>query len=165
MVNVSWFRLCCWSVGAAGAGALGMGEKVGGASPLRSLLEATVSRRQLHETMAGILTALVFPARACGMEARGKTQHRTQVKPRKAGSTWVSVPANATPNFQPRSERYWGRRRREAFLPYPRRPPRVHADGRTLGIENARPMPEEESDHLIVAMKPAKAEGAKGMMG
>ena len=49
------------------------------------------------------------------MEARGKTQHRTQVKPCKAGPTWVSVPVNATPNFQPWSERYWGRWRREAF--------------------------------------------------
>src|SRR3972149_12232555 len=32
-----------------------------------------------------LLTATAFPARACGMEARAKPQHRTQVKPRKAG--------------------------------------------------------------------------------
>ena len=29
--------------------------------------------------------AEAFPARACGMEARGEAQHRTQVNPRKAG--------------------------------------------------------------------------------
>jgi hypothetical protein len=32
-----------------------------------------------------LCTAETFPVRACGMEARGLPQHRTQVKPRKAG--------------------------------------------------------------------------------
>jgi len=99
------------------------------------------------------------------MEARGETQHRTQVKPRKAGPIWVSVSANATPNFQPWSERYWGRSRREAFHSYPKRSLRIHIDGRALGNHNQWPTSEEKSDHLIVATKSAKADGAKGVMG
>lgn len=128
-------------------------------------MEATVSRRQLHETTTGILTVAVYPARACGMEARGQTPHRTQVKPRKAGPIWVSVPANATPNFQPWSGRYWGRWWREALHSYPRRSPQIRHDGKAQGSNNACLMSEEKSDHPIVAMMSVKAEGAKGVMG
>ncbi len=34
------------------------------------------------------------------MEGVDEPQHRTKVKPRKAGLTWVSVPENATPDIQ-----------------------------------------------------------------
>jgi hypothetical protein len=115
--------------------------------------------------MTGILTVMVYPVRACGMEARGKTQHRTQVKPCKAGPIWVSVPVNATPNFQPWSERYWGRWRREAFHSYPRRSPQIRNGGRAQESDDACLMSEEKSDHPIVAMNLVKAEGAKGVMG
>ncbi len=50
---------------------------IGGASPLRGLSEATVSRRQLHE----VESSDTFAARPCEMEALGKPQHRTQVNP------------------------------------------------------------------------------------
>jgi hypothetical protein len=115
--------------------------------------------------MTGILTVMVYPVRACGMEARGKTQHRTQVKPCKAGPIWVSVPVNATPNFQPWSERYWGRWRREAFHSYPRRSPQIRNGGRAQESDDACLMSEEKSDHPIVAMNLVKADGAKGVMG
>ena len=72
---------------------------IGGGSPLQTLLEGTVSQRQLHETLPGLE---VFPVRACGVEARDAPQHRTQVKPRKADLLWVSVPPNATPDIQSR---------------------------------------------------------------
>ena len=64
-----------------------------GESPFWNPLEVTKSRRQLHEMEADHWTrvsatahcdATFFPARACGVEARGLPQHRTQVKPRKA---------------------------------------------------------------------------------
>ena len=59
----------------------GHGEVIGGASPLRGLSEATARRRQLHETEIGQWTFIVFPVRACGMEAGAEPQHRTQVNP------------------------------------------------------------------------------------
>ncbi len=34
------------------------------------------------------------------MEALDEPQHRTRVKPRKAGLAWVSVPGNAMPDIQ-----------------------------------------------------------------
>ena len=41
--------------------------------------EAAARGRDWHCTVE------TFPARACGMEARGEPQHRTKVNPRKAG--------------------------------------------------------------------------------
>ena len=38
------------------------------------------------------------------MEAGDEPQHRTKVKPRKAGLVWVSVPVNTTPDIQPRQD-------------------------------------------------------------
>jgi len=63
-----------------------------------------VSRRQLHETERVESTPVVFAARTCGMEARGKPQHRMKMKLRKAGLTWASVLGNATPDIQPRQD-------------------------------------------------------------
>ena len=48
------------------------GQIPGGGSPLRALLEGTVSRRQLHEGGKGE-EARPVSARTCGMEARGET--------------------------------------------------------------------------------------------
>lgn len=54
-----------------------------GASPLRSLSEATASRRQLHVTIQfDSMNEIVFAARPCGMEARGQAWNRTRVNPR-----------------------------------------------------------------------------------
>lgn len=55
-----------------------------GESPFWNPLEVTKSWRQLHEARA-VMATRVFAVRTCGVEARGLPQHRTQVKPRKAG--------------------------------------------------------------------------------
>ena len=132
---------------------------------MRGLPEATASQRQLHEMEVGIVTTDVFPVRACGMEAAGEPQHRTQVNPRKAGLIWVTMLANRTPCIWSGSERYWGRRRRDIAHPYPKRSPEVHAGGRAFEGNDVCPMLVEKSDHLIVALKPGNAGGAKGVTG
>jgi hypothetical protein len=112
-----------------------------------------VSQRQLHD-----------PARACGEEAGGILQHLTQVNPRKADLIWASMLANVTPNIQPRSEWYWGRRRQDIDHSYFKRAPQVHFGGRVGEGNDDDPMSVEKSDLLIRAMKLAKAGGAKEEM-
>jgi hypothetical protein len=112
-----------------------------------------VSQRQLHD-----------PARACGEEAGSKLQHLTQVNPRKADLIWASMPVNATPSIQPRSEWYWGRRRQDIDHSYFKRSPRVRLGGRAGEGNDDGLMPVEKSDLLILAMKLAKAGRAKGEM-
>ena len=63
-----------------------------------------MSRRQPHETEAGFVQSRPFPVRACGMEARGLPQHRTQVKPRKAGLSRLACRPTRRPNIQPRQD-------------------------------------------------------------
>ena len=127
--------------------------------PYRPLLEGTVSQRQLHEVLHRLR---VFPARACGVEARDEPQHRTKVKPRKAYLTWVSVPPNATPDFQSRqvgSEDGSGGTLRvltRGDLHGSARGGRRLGDGSTMFVE--------KSDHSIVVRKPGNAGGAKGVM-
>ena len=121
-----------------------------------------MSRRQLHEGQAARATGFE-PTRACGMEARDEPQHRTQVKPRKAGLTWESVPRNATPDFQSRQggiEDGGG----GTLLVLTRGD--LHGSarcGRRLG--DGLPMFVEKSDHSIRAVKSGNAGGAKGVMG
>ena len=112
-----------------------------------------MSQRQLHD-----------PARACGEEAGSKLQHLTQVNPRKADLIWASMPVNATPSIQPRSEWYWGRRRQDIDHSYFKRSPRVRLGGRAGEGNDDGLMPVEKSDLLILAMKLAKAGRAKGEM-
>jgi hypothetical protein len=120
-----------------------------------------VSRRQLHEGQAARATGFE-PVRACGMEARDVPQHRTKVKPRKAGLTWVSVPPNATPDIQPRqdgTEDGGGGK----LLVLTRGD--LHGSARCgRGPGDGLSMSVEKSDHLIRAMKPGNAGGAKGVM-
>ncbi|MFQ5352873.1 MAG: hypothetical protein ACE5D3_07350, partial [Candidatus Binatia bacterium] len=122
-------------------------------------LEGTVSQRQLHEASE---TFGAEPARACGMEARDVPQHRTKVKPRKAGLIWVSVPPIATPDIQSRqdgSEDGGGGK----LLVLTRGG--LHGSarcGRRLG--DGLSMFVEKSDHFIRALKPGNAGGAKGVM-
>jgi hypothetical protein len=112
-----------------------------------------VSQRQLHD-----------PARACGEEAGGILQHLTQVNSRKADLIWASMLANVTPNIQPRSEWYWGRRRQDIDHSYFKRAPQVRLGGRVGEGNDDDPMSVEKSDLLIRAMKLAKAGGAKEEM-
>ena len=112
-----------------------------------------MSQRQLHD-----------PVRACGEEASGTLQHLTRVNPRKADLIKASMPVNATPNIQPRSEWYWGRWRQDIDHSYFKRSPQVRLGGRVGEGNDDGPMPVEKSDLLILAMKLAKAGRAKGEM-
>ena len=112
-----------------------------------------MSQRQLHD-----------PVRACGEEAGGILQHLTQVNPRKADLIKASMPASATPNIQPRSEWYWGRRRQDIDHSYFKRSPQVRFGGRVGEGNDDGSTSVEKSDLPILAMKLAKASGAKGEM-
>jgi hypothetical protein len=78
-------------------GVLDIGDRLG-VQVLQGLVEGTVGQRQLRG-----------PARAPGGNAGDELQHRTEVKPREAGPGDASVLRNATPDIQPRPERYGGR--------------------------------------------------------
>ena len=144
-----------------------------------SLLEETMSRRQLHETerRAGrrwkqrstVLTRDVEPlgasARSCGMEALDEPQVRAKAKFRKADVAWVSARAGVTPNIQTR-QRGSGDGYGGTHCALTRGDLRWSgAAGRREGGNDDPPMPEEKSDHLIVVMKPGNAGGAKGVTG
>jgi|SRR4030095_7300305 hypothetical protein len=104
------------------------------------------------------------PVRARGEEARDELQHLTQVNLRKADLIQASVPVNATPNIQPRSEWYWGRRRQDIDHSYFKRSLQIRLGGRVGEGNDDGPMSVEKSDLLILAMKPAKVGRAKGEM-
>jgi hypothetical protein len=118
-----------------------------------------VSQRQLHEVLHRLGA---FPARACGVEARDEPQHRTQVKPRKANLTWVSVPPNATPDIQSRQA---GSGAGSGGTSRVLTRGDLHGSarcGRRLGNEST--MSVEKSDHPIRALTPGNAGRAKGVM-
>src|SRR5580700_5220899 len=93
--------------GAAGPPLCGRhGPWIGGASPLRSELVATASRRQLHAGGSVARQSGLAPRGRVGKKLEGVLQHRTKVKPRTGRADRVSVPRNATPKIQLRSERY-----------------------------------------------------------
>ena len=112
-----------------------------------------MSQRQLHD-----------PVRACGEEAGGALRHPTRVNPYEAGLIEASVLGNATPDIQPQSEQYWGRRRQDIDHSYFKRSQQVRLGGRAGEGNDDGLMPVEKSDLLILAMKLAKAGGAKGEM-
>ena len=135
-----------------------MDETRGVEVPDGALLEATVAQRQLHEIWP---ISAIEPARACGVEARGKPQHRTQVKPRKAGPTWVSVPPSATPGIQLGRDGTGDGGGGKWLVLTPGDLGGSVTRGRRRG--DALPMSTEKSDHPIVAMKPGNAGGARGV--
>ena len=118
-----------------------------------------MSRRQLHEALE---TFEAEPARACGMDARDVPQHRTKVKPRQAGLTWVSVPPFATPDIQSRqdgSEDDGGGK----LLTLTRGD--LHGSARCGSrLSDGLSMSVEKSDHFIRALKLGNSGGAKGVM-
>lgn len=99
------------------------------------------------------------------MEARDKAQPRTKVNPRKAYRSWVSVPLNATPGIQSgpvgiedgrgakRPDLTQGELLRSTF------------GGRACGGNDKGPRSQEKSDHLVRALKPGNAGGAKEVTG
>ena len=104
------------------------------------------------------------PVRARGKEAGDKLQHLTQVNPRKAGLIEASVRTNATPDIQPQSEQYWGRRRQDIGHSYFKRSPQIRFGGRVGEGNDDGSTSVEKSDLPILVMKLAKASGAKGEM-
>lgn len=122
-----------------------------------------MSRRQLHEDGRARIGRRPFAARPCGMEARGQAQHRTQVKPREAGLTWVSEPSIATPGFQSWQDGMGdGRGAKRSGLTLGDLPGPARAE--TPPFPRGGPGTGQKSDHLIVATKPVKAGGVKGVM-
>ena len=140
-----------------------MDETLGVEVPDGALLEATVTRRQLHEIHRPETACGIGPARACGVEARGQPQHRTKVKPRKAGPTWVSAPPSAMPGIQSRRDGTGDGGGGKWLVLTPGDLDGSARSGRRRGGDNALPKPVEESDHFIVATKPGNAGGAKGV--
>lgn len=138
-----------------------------------------MSRRQLHEAERGVVvhqawwhaawireaTSLWMPARSCGMEALDVPQHRARAKLRKAFDAWVSVRPSETPDIQSRHRGTGdGGGGRLCVLTQGD----LHgsaACGRREGGNDDPPKSVERSDHLIVAMKPVNAGGAKGVTG
>lgn len=97
------------------------------------------------------------------MEARGTTQPRTRVKPRKAGLTWASEPHFVTPDiqaWQTGSGDGSGVKRSVLTLGELLGPARTD----TPPFPRRGPGTGQESDHLVVARKPGNAGGAKGVM-
>lgn len=98
------------------------------------------------------------------MEARGKPQHRTQMKLRKAG-----LPGQARQSAQrPISNRgrtVLGTEAAGSCSSLPQEISPGPPSGRVQGGNDADSMPGEKSDHPVVARKPAKAGRAKGVMG
>ena len=103
-----------------------------------------------------LLTTEAFPVRACGMEARGLPQHRTQVKPRKAGLSGQACFATR----RPISNRGRTVLRTEAAGSCSSLPQEISPgplSGRAQGGNDTGSMLGEKSDHPVVAKKPAKA--------
>ena len=103
-------------------------------------------------------------ARSCGMEAVDVPRHRAQAKLRKADGVWASLPAKATPEFQSRPLGSGDGRCGTLRLLTQRELHRSSAGSRG-GPKNDPTIPVEQSDHPVVASKPAKAGGAKGVTG
>ena len=138
-----------------------MNEEHGVRVPDGAELEATVIWRQLHEACVPMAAHRVEPARACGMEARGEPRSRTQVNPRKAGPTWVSMPVIAMPDIQSRRDGIGGGNGGKLFVLTPGDLDGSAVSGRRREGNDALLTSVEESDHLVVVMKPGNAGGAK----
>lgn len=115
-----------------------------------------------HEPFLNVVTG--EPARACGMEAASQTEHRTKVNFRKGRSVWVSVRWNAMPDIQSWQDGSGsGGTVKLCNLTPGELTGSAFRDGRM--VSNGRPTPGEKSDHLVVALKPGNAGGAKGVTG
>ena len=146
------------------------GRGVGGASPLWSLMGATMNRRQLRDVRNRQpggrergRTAQVGSVRSREMEADSAALDRAQAKLRKAVETRVSVPDDAKPDTHPGSGgsgdgvvRNSAHLTRGDLLVSPSTP-----RGRRVERKDCPPMHQEKSDRLIRAKMPGNAGGAK----
>ena len=150
------------------------GPWIGGASPLRSELEATASRRQLHAGGASRDDPAWRREAVWGRSRRRAAAPNVSealCRPGRSGERAKERDAQ----IQPRSERYWGRERQYIQCPYPGRSAWVRgghpiarerwgASGRPEGGNDDRPTSMQKSDLFVGAWKPVKAGGAKGEM-
>ena len=99
---------------------------IGVASLLRSLSQATVSYRQLHE-MNQFDTSIVFifGARPCGVEARDEPQYPTQVNPCAGQPGLGKCVDHHEARFSTMTRLVVGRRSWDIAHPYTRKSPRV----------------------------------------
>lgn len=106
-----------------------------------------------------------------GWKPEARPQHRMRMNPRKGCSVWASTLLSVTPDIQRRRSRSGGGGGGTSCtltlgdLPGSARGGHAVHSGRTEEGNDDRPMLREKSDHLIVAMKPGNAGGAKGVMG
>jgi hypothetical protein len=134
--------------------------------------EAAVERKREDAREATLRVVAADPpscsldrtARPCGMEAVDVPRLRAQAKLRKADGVWASLPAKATPDFQTRSLGS-GDGRCGTLRLLTQRELHRSSEGSRGGRKDDPAMPVEQSDHLVVATKPAKAGGAKGVTG
>jgi len=122
-----------------------------------------VSDRQLHELDGWKSSPPSYPARACGMEACSEPQHRMQMKPRKAGLTWVSVPSNVTPCIRSWQDGIGDGGGGTLSVLTPGDLSGSARSGRAGS--DVGTMSGEKSDRLIRALRPGNAGGAKGATG
>jgi hypothetical protein len=98
------------------------------------------------------------------MEVRGKPQHRTQVKLRKAGLSGQACPATQRPIFD-RGRTVLETAAAGSCSSLPQEISPGPLDGSVQEGNDAGATPGEKSDHPIVARKPVKTGRAKGVMG
>jgi hypothetical protein len=98
------------------------------------------------------------------MEARGLPQHRTQVKPRKAGLSGLACRSTRRP-ISNRDRTVVGTEAAGSCLSLPQEISPSPLSGSAQGGNDAGTMLGERSDHPIVARKLVKAGRAKGVMG
>ena len=136
------------------------------------LPETTMSRKQRRETETRApgyrarrgRRGHEWPsARSCRMEAVDEPQHRTQVKLRKATWIRVSAPRCVTPDFRTGSRRSGdgGGGKPDGLTQGD-----LQVSTRVVGRKEETTIVRctcEKSDHLVVALKPGNAGGAKGV--
>ena len=98
------------------------------------------------------------------MEAADATQPRTQVNLRKAFWTGKACRKTRHPKSNRSPESSEGGRGVNLFRTYPGRSVQIRESGNAQGGNDASVKFAEKSDHFVVARKPAKAGGAKGVM-
>ncbi len=139
-----------------------------------------MSRRQLHGIERGAegnaalagTSALIrdindrwSSARSCEMEALDQLQHRAKAKLRKAVRAWVSAPSSVTPHIQS-----WLCGTGDGVVGSSVHLTRGELSGSAQAVggeeeTTTRRCRWEQSDHLVVALKPGNAGGAKGVTG
>ena len=135
------------------------GAITGGESPPRAPAGGNRKRMAAAPSKTSSRRWGVLPVRGCGMEASSEAQHRTRVNSGAGFPVWVSGPMTATPGIQSRQagSRSGGGAKWSCLT--------LGDLDESAGRGRREPMLVEESDRLIVVMKPGNSGGAKGATG